>query len=148
MCWIGSADGAVVRRNCRPGCGAGLNCRFERSTWTSAGGFTDAWDTAQASFVSTPNTGLRDADLLVMEVMRDRGYPVEHFEERAKLISVDHPELVEHFRSAHVVAVAIEEDSATTEQVRQAMVDYRYLFDELVGGGRPDTETTVETSGP
>lgn len=109
--------------------------------------FTQSWDSAQASFVSTPNNGLRDADLLVMQVMRDRGYPVEHFEERAKLISVDHPELVEHFRSAHTVAVANEQDSATTEQMRQAMVDYRYLFDELVGGGRPDAQTQPQEHG-
>lgn len=100
--------------------------------------FGSAWDAAQSTFVDTPSTGLRDVDLLVMQVMRDRGYPVERFEERANLISVDHPELVEHFRAAHTVAVANEEDSASTEELRQAMVDYRYLFDELIDGGDPE----------
>lgn len=100
--------------------------------------FSSAWESAQGTFVETPSTGLRDADLLVMQVMRDRGYPVEHFEERAKLISVDHPELVGRFREAHHVAVANEEDSAGTEELRQAMVDYRYLFDELIDGGSPE----------
>ena len=100
--------------------------------------FTDAWESAQATFVDTPATGLRDADLLVMQVMRERGYPVEHFHQRARLISVDHPDLVEHFRAAHTIAVANEDGSADTEQIRQAMVDYRFLFDELVQGGGPE----------
>lgn len=100
--------------------------------------FERAWESAQGTFVDTPATGLRDADLLVMQVMRDRGYPVEQFEQRAKLISVDHPDLVEHFRSAHGVAVASEEDRAETEELRQAMVGYRFLFDELLEGGDPE----------
>ncbi len=109
--------------------------------------YSEAWEAAQSSFVTTPIAGLRDADLLVMESMRDRGYPVEHFEERAKLVSVDHPELVEHFRSAHAVAVSNEQESADTEQLRQAMVNYRYVFDELVGGGNPDASTQELGSG-
>lgn len=99
--------------------------------------FEQAWDAAQSSFVDTPSAGLRDADLLVMQVMRDRGYPVEHVEERVKVISVDYPELVEHFRAARGVAVASEQDHAGTEEQRQAMVDYRFLFDELLEGGDP-----------
>ncbi len=100
--------------------------------------FGKAWESAQTKFVDTPSTGLRDADLLVLQVMRDRGYPVEQFEDRAKLVSVDYPELVEHFRAAHSVAVDNEQDGASTEQLRQAMVDYRYLFDEMIEGGEPE----------
>lgn len=100
--------------------------------------FATAWESAQATFVETPSTGLRDADRLVTQVMRERGYPVEHFSEREKMMSVDHPDLVEHFRSAHSVAVANETDTAGTEQLRQAMVDHRYLFDGLLSGGDPD----------
>lgn len=100
--------------------------------------FLDAWESAQMTFVDKPSTGLREGDLLVLQVMRERGYPVEHFEERAKMISVDYPELVGHFRQAHTVAVANEEDSAETEDLRQAMVGYRQLFDELLEGGEPD----------
>lgn len=99
--------------------------------------FAQSWDSAQSSFVDSPSAGLRDADLLVMQVMRDRGYPVEHVEQRVKVISVDYPDLVEHFRAAHDVAVASEQDSAGTEQQRQAMVGYRFLFDELLEGGDP-----------
>ncbi|MGH3094903.1 MAG: hypothetical protein ACRDMV_02750 [Streptosporangiales bacterium] len=97
--------------------------------------FGSAWESAQSAFVDKPVQGLREADLLVMQVMRERGYPVEHFEERADLISVDHPDLVEHFRSAHAAAVANEQEPVETEDLRQAMVDYRYLFDELLQGG-------------
>ena len=97
--------------------------------------FSKAWDSAQASFVEHPSTGLRDADLLVQQVMRERGYPVERFEERAKMISVDHPDLVERYRSAHRTSTEVEEGRGDTEGMRQAMVDQRYLFDALLGGG-------------
>lgn len=98
--------------------------------------FSQAWESAQSTFVENPSTGLHDADLLVQQVMRERGYPVERFEERAKLISVDHPDLVEHYRSAHRASVASEENgTAGTEDMRQAMVDHRYLFDALLQGG-------------
>lgn len=100
--------------------------------------FGQGWESAQSAFVDTPVNGLREADLLVMQVMRDRGYPVEHFEERADFISVDHPELVQHFRDAHAVAVANEQEPVETEHLRQAMVNYRYLFDELLQGGDPE----------
>jgi hypothetical protein len=97
--------------------------------------YSRAWETAQSTFVENPSTGLRDADLLVQQVMRDRGYPSERFEEREKLVSVDYPDLVEHFRSAHEVAVADEQSEQELEERRQAMVDHRYLFDALLQGG-------------
>lgn len=97
--------------------------------------YSKAWETAQSTFVENPSTGLRDADLLVQQVMRDRGYPSERFEEREKLVSVDYPDLVEHFRSAHGVAVADEQGDQPLEDRRQAMVDHRYLFDALLSGG-------------
>lgn len=94
--------------------------------------YARAWESAQSTFVENPPTGLRDADLLVEQVTRERGYPVQHFEERAKLISVDHPDLAERFRSAHHTAVATENGIAGTEDMRQAMVNHRYLFDALL----------------
>ena len=97
--------------------------------------YSRAWEAAQSTFVENPSTGLRDADLLVQQVMRDRGYPSERFEDREKLVSVDHPDLVEHFRSAHGVAVADEQEEQGLEERRQAMVDHRYLFDALLQGG-------------
>jgi hypothetical protein len=102
--------------------------------------YSRAWESAQSTFVENPSTGLRDADLLVQQVMRDRGYPSERFEEREKLVSVDYPDLVEHFRAAHGVAVADEQEEQELEERRQAMVDHRYLFDALLQGG--DAERT------
>jgi hypothetical protein len=99
--------------------------------------FSGAWQSAQTSFVDAPSTGLRDADLLVLQVLRERGYPTEGVEERVKMVSVDHPDLVEHYRCAHAVAVANENENATTEQLRQAMVDFGYLFDDLLQGASP-----------
>ncbi len=101
--------------------------------------FATRWGQAQNSFVETPHTGLRDADLLLQQVMRERGFPVEHFSEREDMISVDHPDLIGHYRAAHEVAVADTIDGADTERLRQAMVDYRYLFDELIGAGHPES---------
>ena len=98
------------------------------------------WESAQSAFVQNPSSGLRDVDLLVQQVMRDRGYPSERFEDREKLVSVDYPDLVEHFRSAHRVAVADEQADQELEDKRQAMVDHRYLFDALLQGG--DAEQT------
>ena len=87
--------------------------------------YARAWESAQSTFVENPSTGLRDADLLVQQVMRDRGYPSERFEEREKLVSVDYPDLVEHFRTAHGVAVADEQSEQALEDRRQAMVHHR-----------------------
>lgn len=97
--------------------------------------YENAWESAQAAFVRTPSSGLRDADLLVQRVLRDRGYTADRHEEREKLVSVDFPDLVEHFRSAHDVAVSNEAEEVPTEDMRRAMVDHQYLFDALVSGG-------------
>jgi hypothetical protein len=64
--------------------------------------------------------------------MRDRGYPVDDFEDRAAIVSVDHPMVVEKYRHAHDIAVVSGEGRAETEDLRQAMQDYRALFTELV----------------
>lgn len=101
--------------------------------------FAGRFEQAQNSFVEAPRTGLRDADLLIQQVLRQRGFPVEHFSEREAMVSVDHPDLVGHYRAAHGVAVADTTDDADTEQLRQAIVDYRYLFDELIGAGHPES---------
>src|ERR1700759_3276714 len=81
--------------------------------------YSRAGESAQSTFVENPSAGLRDADLLVQQVMRDRGYPSERFEEREKLVSVDFPDLVEHFRAAHEVAVADEQAEQSLEGRRQ-----------------------------
>lgn len=91
------------------------------------------WDAVQARFVDEPAAALDDADSLLTAVMRDRGYPVEDFEERASLVSADHPHVVEHYRAAHTAHARAGQDGVGTEDLRQAFVHYRDLFAELVG---------------
>ena len=95
-------------------------------------GFMDAWQGTQAEFVDDPATAIHDADRLIQNVMRDRGYPVEDFEDRASIVSVDHPLVVQRYRRAHAIAVANVDGDVDTENLRQAMHDYRALFVELV----------------
>jgi hypothetical protein len=73
-----------------------------------------------------------EADQLVAEVMRARGYPVADFEQRAADLSVDHPVFVDNYRRGHDLAVRAQQGQAGTEELRQAMVHYRLLFEELL----------------
>jgi hypothetical protein len=95
--------------------------------------FSRRWRDVQARFVEDPPRALAYADALLAEVMRARGYPVSDFDQRAGDISVDHPGVVEHYRAGHEIAVRQERGEAATEDLRQAMIHYRVLFDELVG---------------
>lgn len=94
--------------------------------------FTEAWRAAQARFVDDPPGAIADADRLIAEVMRERGYPVGDFEERASVVSVDHPRVVENYRAAHGIALRSKRGEADTEDLRKAMVHYRSLFAELL----------------
>jgi hypothetical protein len=76
--------------------------------------------------------------------MRDRGYPVDDFEQRAADISVDHPQVVDDYRAAHAIAAANDRSEASTEDLRQALVHYRSLFEELLEDRHPDRSTTEE----
>ena len=96
--------------------------------------YADRWRSAQRRFVDQPGPAVGEADALVMEVMRDRGYPVaDEFEQRAADVSVDHPEVVEHYRAAHEISGRATTGEASTEDLRQAMVHFRSLFVELLG---------------
>jgi len=94
--------------------------------------FIDAWQSTQSHFVDAPTEAIKDADRLVSEVMRARGYPVGDFEQRAADISVDHPVVVENYRAARAIALANERGEAGTEELRQAIVHYRALFEDLL----------------
>ena len=93
-----------------------------------------SWGKVQAQFVDDPNGSVTQADALLGDVMATRGYPVGDFEQRAADISVDHPAVVENYRAGHDIAVRQRRGEAGTEDLRQAMIHYRTLFDELVGG--------------
>ena len=92
-----------------------------------------SWSQTQARFVDAPAEAVRDADRLVGQVMTDRGYPMDNFEQRSADISVDHPDVVENYRAAHAISLASDHEQATTEDLRQAMVHYRSLFETLLG---------------
>ncbi len=96
--------------------------------------YTQRWEAVQSEFVERPGPALDKADRLVTDVMRDRGYPVEDFSERAELVAADHPQVVEHYRAAHAVRQTHHGNSGSsnTENLRQAFLHYRALFEELV----------------
>jgi hypothetical protein len=94
--------------------------------------YAEEWRLVQARFVDEPVGAVEDADRLVMEVMRERGYPMDDFEQRAADISVDHPEVVENYRAGHSIYLAHGRGDASTEDLRQAMVHYRSLFEDLL----------------
>ena len=94
--------------------------------------YGDAWRKEQAHFVDDPRSAVENADRLVGEVMRARGYPVGEFETRAADLSVDHPRVVSNYRTAHEIAQRDVRGEANTEDLRRAMVHYRALFEELL----------------
>jgi hypothetical protein len=104
--------------------------------------YAEHWRTVQTAFVDNPSKAVGDADRLVTQVMRERGYPVDDFDQRAADISVDHPNVVEHYRAAHTLHMAQEQGDIGTEAQREAFVHYRALFEKLLA---TDLETDKDT---
>ncbi len=94
--------------------------------------FITEWRTVQTRFVDDPNGAVADADELVSRLMQTRGYPMSNFDQRAADLSVDHPRVVENYRAAHEIALRHRRGEATTEDLRQAVIYYRSLFDDLL----------------
>ena len=94
--------------------------------------FATSWRDVQARFVDEPREAVADADVLVRDVMSERGYPVGDFEQRSADLSVEHADVVDNYRSAHAIRSRDAEGEATTEELRTAMVHYRALFDALL----------------
>jgi hypothetical protein len=107
--------------------------------------FTTRWHQVQTGFVDNPATAVGVADRLVTEVMRERGYPVDDFDQRAADISVDHPQIVENYRAAHGIHLSQQRGEVSTEQQRKAFVHYRALFEKLLET-RTDHDTSQEAS--
>ena len=97
------------------------------------------WQSTQTRFVDDPKGAVAEADSLVQEVMQERGYPTKDFERRVDDISVDHPDLVEKYRTAHGIAEASERGEASTEDMRHSVRHYRALFAQLL-----ETDDDVE----
>lgn len=95
--------------------------------------YVERWGAAQRKFVDEPDAAVTEAHLLVQQVMHDRGYPVdEDFQQRAADLSLDHPDVVENYRAANSISLRAQQGQADTEQLRQAMVHFRALFDDLL----------------
>jgi hypothetical protein len=101
------------------------------------GRYQRLWDAAQARFVDEPERAVGEADALIQDVMRERGYPVDDFDQRAADLSVEHADVVENYRAAHAISRRSVHGVAATEDLRQAMVHYRTLFTALVEPERP-----------
>jgi hypothetical protein len=101
--------------------------------------YAQTWQQVQTMFVDDPSSAVADADRLVAQVMRDRGYPIDDFDQRAADISVDHPHVAENYRTAHMIYLSQEKANIGTEAQREAFVHYRALFEELL---EPDEHRT------
>jgi hypothetical protein len=134
-------DRAVKEDGSRRHAEAGLKERTEREESLSirplAPGdrarFVESWRRVESRFVDGPGGAVTEADQLLGDVMSKRGYPVSDFEQRAADISVDHPLVLQNYRTAHETALRQTKGEANTEDLRQAMIHYRTLFEELVG---------------
>lgn len=94
--------------------------------------FEDSWARVQTRFVDSPAGAVVAADQLLQEVMSTRGFPLSDFEQRAADLSVDHPRVVENYRTAHEITLRQRKGEASTEDLRMAMIHYRSLFGDLV----------------
>jgi hypothetical protein len=112
------------------------------------GRYLEQWGSAQRLFVDEPVGAVGQAHELVQRVMHDRGYPVdEDFEQRTADISVEHPVVVENYRAAHGISVRARNGQASTEQLRQAMMHFRALFDDLLAPGDAQQADDVSATG-
>jgi hypothetical protein len=108
--------------------------------------YRSQWQKIETQFVDRPTMAVVEADELVADVMRARGYPIADFEKHAEYLSVKHPRVVEHYRAGHAVIDAHGRGAASTEELRQAMLHYRVLFEDLVGFGGHDVEQPINAS--
>jgi hypothetical protein len=107
--------------------------------------YSQGWAAIQERFVDTPQDAVMAAQRLVMTVMKERGYPTEGGDQMLADLSVDHANVLDHYRAAYDISQRAADNAATTEDLRQAMIHYRALFQDLLGG-TPATTPVVETT--
>ncbi len=112
--------------------------------------YASAWADVQTRFVDEPGEAVRAGDELVTRLLREIGYPTDDYDERLATLSVEHAKMLDQYREAHDISVRNEQGAASTEQLRQALVDYRALFADLLGDQPvpPAGGDGVPTSGP
>jgi hypothetical protein len=103
--------------------------------------YTRDWSLVQEQFVDSPADAVAAADQLLTNLMAERGYPTNGYEQQIDDLSVEHAQVIEHYRTAHEVALRQERGEATTEDLRNALVHYREPFENLLGADRTPDET-------
>jgi hypothetical protein len=110
---------------------------------TAADSYSRHWAALQEQFVNSPEDAVKGADRLVTDLMAERGYPTEGYEAQLSVLSVEHGKTLEHYRKAHDITESQELGEADTEDLRNAMVHYRTLFEDLLHTGARREKTDV-----
>lgn len=111
---------------------------------TARANYASSWRTIQEQFVDQPSNSVVKAQALVTTVMKDRGYPLEDHDQMLADLSVEHASTLEQYRLAHTISQSAAQGEASTEDLRQAMIKYRALFSDLLGGAvAPDGSMTA-----
>ena len=113
----------------------------------AASRYQEQWAAVQQRFVDTPAEAVRDAQQLVTTVMGERGYPTDNSSDRESMLSVDHADIVDRYRTASEIEGRSQAGKATTEDLRQAMQHYRALFDALLGGSLTTASADASSNG-
>jgi len=113
----------------------------------SRSSYAKKWTEVQERFVDAPAFAVTEADTLVTAVMSERGYPTENFDQVVSDLSVEHGRTLDHYRQAHEISGRAARQQASTEELRQAMVHYRALFEELLGAGTQEAATAYPQTG-
>lgn len=111
--------------------------RFKELNAAERARFAANWTRIQAQFVEDPALAVTNADELISEVMRARGYPTEDFAQRVADLSVEHPTVVQHYRAARALSESSRTGQINTEELRQAVVHYHVLFADLLQEPNP-----------
>lgn len=114
---------------------------------TARDGYAQQWASIQVKFVDHPDVAVAEADRLVVVVMSERGYPTEDYQQQVTDLSVQHASTLEHYRSAHDIKSRHDQDQVSTEELRQAMVHYRSLFEDLLDSDVDGRADHVENTG-
>jgi hypothetical protein len=101
--------------------------------------YLTAWDGVQTRFVDSPVLALSEADALLTQLLAERGFPTDDVRTQERMLSVEHAHVLDGFRAGHAIEQQNTTDNADTEQVRQGMLHFRQVFEELVseGGSEP-----------
>lgn len=110
--------------------------------------YSASWEEVQIEFIDNPAAAVGKADELVTSLITERGYPTAEYDDRLATLSVEHAATLEHYREAHAISDRNRDGSASTEDLRQALVHYRVLFADLLGTDPVSTNAATTTDKP